>query len=154
MNGPIRVTVFPRLDCCIPDFTGKNVALARLLREAKVRLGDQVKIEVVPAGTRPERLTYYMGMVEALEAAGYELPFARSGQEWARLRHELDALRAVLTSGPAVMARLRQISIALFMIPPVIAVNGRAAFVSDVPSLEELSAAVASAEPGRQEDGQ
>lgn len=119
-----------------------------------MRLGDKVKIEVVPAATRPERLTYYVGMAEALEAAGYELPFARNVQEWARLRHELDALRAGLAPGPAVMARLRQISIVFFMIPPVIAVNGRAAFVSDVPSLQELSAAVASAGPDRQEDGQ
>jgi len=154
VTAPVRVTVFPRLDCCVPDFTGKNALLAQVLREAKARLGDQAIIEVVPAATRPERLIYYQGMVDALGAAGHALAFARNAEEWSELRRELDALRAGIDPGPATMARLRQVSVSLFMVPPVTAINGRAVFLSDVPSVEELTAAVTSAAPDQEEDNE
>jgi len=145
LTVPVRLTVFPRLECCVPDFTGKNAILARVLRETQAQLADRVRIEVVPAASRFDRLGYYLGMVDALAAAGYELPSARNGSEWAGLRRELDSIRAGVEPGPDAMARLRRASLSLFTIPPVIAVNGRAAFVSRVPSVEELGAAVLSA---------
>ena len=66
MSPPITITVFPRLDCCVPDFTGKNLALSQILGRARETLGQRARIEVVGAATRAERVNYYQSMVTRL----------------------------------------------------------------------------------------
>jgi len=55
---------------------------------------------------------------------------------------------------PPALRHLRQITATLFMVAPIVAVDGRAVFVSKVPSVKELKAAVAAAVPAseRRED--
>lgn len=142
MPDPVAVTVFARLDCCVPDFTGKNALLARLLHDVRQELRDVAKIEVVPAGTRADRLTYYTRMVDCLLAGGYALPFARDSGQWTALRRELDALGIGRYPGPGVLETLRAISSTLFWLPPIIAIDGRAVFVTEVPSTAQLIDAV------------
>lgn len=129
MSDPVIVTIFPRLDCCVPDYTGKNAALVQVLRQVKQEVGDLARIEVVPNATRAERLIYYEQVVEALLAGGHELPFARGPGEWDALRRQLAAFRAGLLPGPGALERFREVSSILFWIPPVIGLDGKAVFV-------------------------
>ena len=139
MPDAVTVTVFPRLDCCIPDFAGSNVALARVLREVKRDLGDQVNVEVLPTADRPHRYEYYGRMLDALVAAGYELPFADSPQRLLDLKRQASAFEAGLHPSARAIEELRRVSAHLFMIGPVVAIEGKAAFVGAVPSADELS---------------
>lgn len=150
MATPVEVTVFPRLDCCVPDYTGKNRLLGAILAEVKQRLGGQVHIEVVPAATRAERLNYYERMLEALLAAGRPLPFPVRHEQLAFYREAVRLLRAGGVPSPSALAGLRQISVYFFHITPIIAINGKAVFVTDVPSAAEMSEAIQVVGVGRQ----
>ncbi len=134
MSGPVEITVFPRLDCCVPDFTGKNRTLGRLLSVAQETLGRRARIQVVGTATRPERVRYYRGMVQALLAAGWTFPAP------------IDPVTLPLELPPALPPALRDLSLYLFAVAPVVAVAGKAVFVGEVPSLETLAEAVEEAE--------
>lgn len=134
MSAPITITVFPRLDCCVPDFTGKNLALSQVLNRAQETLGQRARIEVVGTATRAERVEYYRDMVRSLVAAGWIFP---RGIDLANLPN--GPLRVLTPS-------LRQLSLYLFATAPVVAVAGKAVFVGAVPSLDALVAAVEQAE--------
>lgn len=142
MAGPVSVTVFTRLECCVPDFTGKNATLAKILHQVKQELGDLARIEVVPSASRAERLIYYKRMIAALLNGGYELPFVKNAGEWAALSSELDVANARLSRDPAIMERLGGIGSYLFWIPPIIEIDGKAVFVGEVPSAVQLCEAI------------
>lgn len=139
MSRPVEITVFPRLDCCVPDFTGKNQALAQLLTGAREALGQRARVRVVGTATRPERVEYYRTLARALVAAGWHFPAPLNP--------------ATLPEGPLPVPTpaLRYLSSYLFAIAPVVAVAGRAVFVGEVPSLDALVGAVERAE--RVEEG-
>ncbi|MEW6228021.1 MAG: hypothetical protein AB1700_08025 [Bacillota bacterium] len=154
MSDPVSVTVFPRLDCCVPDYTGKNAALVQILRDVRQEVGDIARIEVVSDATRADRLVYYERMVDTLLAGGHELPFAKDDREWAALRRELSALKAGLLPGPGAFERFRTLSVALFWIPPVIGIDGKAAFVTELPSAAQLSEAIRKSHRLKEEDNE
>lgn len=143
MPAPVDVTVFPRLDCCVPDYTGQNRVLARVLTEVKQRLGDRARIEVVPTATRRERFDYYRRMLHTLLEAGWPLPFPFGPEQ---LTSYQEALQSVDMGHPSsALAGLRQMGAYCFQITPVIALNGKAIFVSTVPSVPELLEAIETA---------
>lgn len=139
MATPVKVTVFPRLDCCVPDYTGKNRLLSAILAEVKQRLGGQMRIEVVPTATRAERLNYYERMLETLLAAGQPLPFPAGSEPLAFYREAARLLRAGCAPSASVLAGLRQFSVYFFRITPIIAINGKAVFVTTLPTAAEIS---------------
>ncbi|MEW6275320.1 MAG: hypothetical protein AB1556_09450 [Bacillota bacterium] len=144
MNDPVMVRVFPRLECCVPDFTGKNAALAGILHQVKQEVSDLAKIEVVPNTTSAERIIYYEQMIDALLAGGYELPFLEGAREWGALRREHSALKTRSFYSSGILKRSREIGFFLFSITPVIAINGKAVFVGKVPSADQLIEAIRS----------
>jgi hypothetical protein len=107
--APVEVTVFPRLDCCVPDYTGRNQLLGEVLAEVKQCLGDKVRIEVVPAATRAERFDYYERMLKALLAAGQPLPFPAGSEQLAFYREAIRLLRSGQVPSSLALASLRQI---------------------------------------------
>ncbi|MFZ5633096.1 MAG: hypothetical protein ACOY40_09645 [Bacillota bacterium] len=149
MNDNVVVRVFPRLNCCVPDFTGKNAALARVLHQMRQEVGDLAKIEVIPSVTRAERLIYYDQMIDALLAGGHALPFAGDAGQWNALRSELGFPGAGLFSSPGDPQRFWEISFFLFSVTPVIGIDGRAVFVGEVPSAARLSEAIRIRRAGR-----
>jgi hypothetical protein len=142
MIAPIKITVFPRLDCCVPDYTGKNRLLGEVLAEVKQNLGDQVHIEVISTATRAERLKYYERMLEALLAAGQPLPFPVGYEQLALYREAIRQLRIGRAPSPSTLAGLRQFSAYFFHITPIIAFEGKAVFVTAVPTAAEMSDAI------------
>ena len=100
MVAPVEVTVFPRLDCCVPDYTGKNRLLGQVLGELKRRLGDRLRIEVVPTGTRLERISYYERMLQAILAAGQSPPFPAGPEQLAFYQEAARLLRAGQAPSP------------------------------------------------------
>lgn len=142
MTNPVRVTVFARLDCCVPDFTGKNKVLVEMLHQMREQMSSLVKIEVVPNASREERFVYYKRMVTALLAGKDELPVLKGAGNLTALHHELSALKAGTFLSPAALEKLREVSSILFWIPPVIALDGKAVFAGKVPSATELCEAI------------
>jgi len=149
MVAPVEVTVFPRLDCCVPDYTGKNRLLGQVLGELKRRLGDRLRIEVVPTGTRLERIGYYERMLQAILAAGQSPPFPAGPEQLAFYQEAARLLRAGQAPSPGALAAMRQISVQFFHATPIIALDGKAVFVSKVPTVAEMSEAVEAAAAAR-----
>jgi len=150
MTLPVEISVFPRLDCCVPDYTGKNRLLGEVLSEVKQRYDDQVHIEVVPTSTRAERLDYYQRMLEVLLAASRPLPFSAGQEQLAFYGKAARLLKAGGVPSPSIMTGLRQISAYFFHITPIIAINGKAVFVTDVPTAAEMSEAIQAIKIGRE----
>ncbi len=149
MIAPVEMTVFPRLDCCVPDYTGKNRLLGEVLAEVKQRLGDRVRLEVVPTATRAERLDYYERMLRAFLAAARSLPFPAGSEQLAIYREASRLLRSGQVPSSQALASLRQISVYFFQVTPIVALNGKAVFVTRVPTASELSEAIEADAPGR-----
>lgn len=139
--NPVEVTVFARLECCVPDFTGKNKILARVLSGAKEALGERARIEVVANSTRPERLAYYKRMTDALITGGHSIPFGMDRAKLEKYHRLMDALDyGGFPFQPT--PELRQLAYYLFSVTPVISIDGKAVYVGTVPSVIELVEAV------------
>lgn len=149
MSTPIEVTVFPRLECCVPDYTGKNRSLAGVLAEVKARYGDRVRIEVVPTGSRLERTSYYQRMLEALLAADHRASLPGGPEHLGLYQEAVRSAKTGQVPSPAAMPLIRQMSVHFFYTTPVIALDGKAAFVTAVPAVAELCQAIEMALAGR-----
>lgn len=151
MVAPVEVTVFPRLDCCVPDYTGKNRLLGEVLAGVKNQLGDRITVEIVSTSTRVDRLSYYERVLETLLASNWPLPFPVSSKHLEFYREATRLLRTGLVPPASIMAGLRPISAYFFHVTPVIALNGKAVFVTVVPTVTDLYEAVKNIETEREE---
>lgn len=146
MVAPVELTVFPRLDCCVPDYTGKNRRLGEVLAEVKDLLGELITVEIVSMNTRAERLGYYERLLGTLLAANWALPFSTGSGRLEVYQEASRLMKVGLAPTASLLAELRQYSAYFFQLTPVVALNGKATFVTAIPTAEELCEGVRKAE--------